>query len=767
MHGHVALNSLRNFALAVLAVWLCLGPGSRPSAALDIEFQGRPVKLDILALYDSRRERAPHLTRIHKFAEMPLNHLGFRVIYQDVNARLPSFQSLTRYRGVLTWFVEPLQRPDQVVGWLEQAVGRGLRYVVLGEPVPPSGEALRDRVNRLLARIGLEDRGDYVDLVWRARVVEQDSEVIGFERPVDKVLPSFPVMAQKGGQIDAHLVLEGPSGTQRVQSTVVATSAGGGFAATNHVVAFEPNTNRVRWIVNPFQFFGRAFGDERRPIPDTTTLAGRRIYFSHVDGDGWNNVSQIQGHREVRRYSAEVIEREAIVPYPDLPVTVGLIGGDVDQDLGGLPQNAQIARRIFALPQVEVATHSYTHPFNWQFFESYDRGEELKRVEEVQSPTLPLRERLSRRVVEISGRQQDRDLTGKYIAGSDDLPRTFLKRPFDIDVETTGALKASTVLAPPDKPARVYLWSGDTTPFPAAIAAVRRAGARNINGGDSRLDAEYPSVAYVPPIARAAGDERQIYAGNSNENTYTNDWTGPYYGFMMLEKTLANTESPRRLKPFNIYYHMYSGERPSALAAVRAMLDLARRSPVIPITTSHYAAIADDFFGVDIVQVDLFSWAVSRRGTLSTMRFEDADQLALDLARSTGVLGATRHEGDLYVALDPVVERAVITLRQAQDAGPRRLVAALPTRIASLVSSRWQIDTLNRNGCGFSFRAQGFGTGDMVWRTSPGRGYRVTTHRDGRTLAEETRWADADGRFELRIQASAISPVEIRFDCHD
>jgi hypothetical protein len=36
-----------------------------------------PLKREILALYDGREEPRPDQTRIHRFAEMPLNYLGF------------------------------------------------------------------------------------------------------------------------------------------------------------------------------------------------------------------------------------------------------------------------------------------------------------------------------------------------------------------------------------------------------------------------------------------------------------------------------------------------------------------------------------------------------------------------------------------------------------------------------------------------------------------------------------------------------------------
>ena len=45
-----------------------------------------PVRREILAIYDSREEPRPDQTRIHRFAEMPLNHLGFVVTLSGTSA---------------------------------------------------------------------------------------------------------------------------------------------------------------------------------------------------------------------------------------------------------------------------------------------------------------------------------------------------------------------------------------------------------------------------------------------------------------------------------------------------------------------------------------------------------------------------------------------------------------------------------------------------------------------------------------------------------
>ena len=115
-------------------------------------------------------------------------------------------------------------------------------------------------------------------------------------------------------------------------------------------------------------------------------------------------------------------------------------------------------------------------------------------------------------------------------------------------------------------------------PWELAVHLTRVAGVQNINGGDTRFDPEFPSYASVAPIGRQVGKERQIYVSTSNENTYTDSWTQNYSAFRYLRKTLDNSETPLRLKPFTIYYHMYSGERDASLRSLLSNFDYARHT---------------------------------------------------------------------------------------------------------------------------------------------------------------------------------------------
>lgn len=753
---------LRWLAVAVLA----LMAQAASVFALDIEFTGGPVHRDILAVYDSRHEATPDVTRIHHFAEMPLNWLGLSVTYVDVNGPLPAPETLVKYRGIVTWFIEPLGVATRYLDWLDVATAKGLKLVVFSE-LAPGAPATSDRINaRVHARLGLQLTNDFVASTRKIKPVIVTPEMIGFERPVDKALPEFRVLRQIDPKITAHVAAPAVGAGGDQMAVIVATGPGGGYVSDEYSIVFDANTDRVRWTLNPFAFFKLALTRERMPVPDVTTLSGRRIYFSHIDGDGWNSVSQIDRYKAAQVLSAEVIRREAIEAFPDLPVTIGVIAGDMMPDLGGNILGREVARKLYALPQVEVGSHTYTHPFDWGFFQSYARSAEEAMIDKVRAPELPTLQRVRNMLYTVAGRPVPIDLAGRYVAGSSDLPRTYLREPFDLQLEIAGALGVSESLAPPGKKAKLYLWSGNCIPFEGAVQATRAAGVRNMNGGDSRLDAEFPSVFYVPPISKPVGRERQIYSGNSNENTYTNDWTGPFYGFSLLSETIRNTETPRRLKPFNAYYHMYSGERESALAALRQNLNLARQSPITPIAASQYAAIADDFFSVSMAQVDTMAWSIGTRGELQTVRFDDADGLRVDAAQSRGVLGFTRHGGGaMYVSLDPAVEPAVVALtalkREKSDA-----VATVPAG-ASLVSSRWFFRGYETAGCGFAVTAEGYGAGEMLWQTAPGRRFDVIAERDGRELTRTTVVADAAGDLQLSVNADAITPLRLRFACYE
>jgi hypothetical protein len=105
-------------------------------------------------------------------------------------------------------------------------------------------------------------------------------------------------------------------------SALLVTGLHGGYAARGFKHFASYSRNQLPWYLNPFEFFRLAFATDEVPKPDRNTIAGRRIYYSHIDGDGWRNQTEAR-YRAERIPAAEVILRDAIRLFPDLPVTVG------------------------------------------------------------------------------------------------------------------------------------------------------------------------------------------------------------------------------------------------------------------------------------------------------------------------------------------------------------------------------------------------------------------------------------------------------------
>ncbi|WP_431859075.1 polysaccharide deacetylase family protein [Azospirillum sp.] len=722
------------------------------------------VPRTVLALYDGREEPKIKQSRIHSMVEMPLNHLGLTVAYWDVANGLPDPGAYPDLRGVVTWFAsEPFEDPAAYVAWLGTLTERGVRVAVLGQygvRAARGGKAMpMALVNRFLRVFGLFDDEGYSDLTYRSRPVVQDSALVGFERRLDGVLPGYPRLRLVDGRFTSHLVMR-RADDPATDSHLIVTGPSGGLVTEGYARFFDPESLRKRWIIDPFAFFRLAFATDDLPKPDVTTLSGRRLYFSHIDGDGWRNVTEVKPYADQSRLAAEVVLKEAIEAHPDLPVTVAPIVGDLDAAWKGTPQALAVAKRLFALPQVEPASHTWTHPFFWGFFKDYDpaREEEFRDRAPARKGGFLARFRKGgtddhyENVGEVAESAPGADI-GRYA-----VPRAFLQTPFDLRQEIGGSLEYFSRLAPEGKTARLIQWPGDTTPFEAAVVETRRAGARNMNGGDTRYDPEYPSLTSVSPIGVPVGAERQIYSATSNENTYTDLWSSRFFGFQNLVHTVRGTETPVRLKPFNIYYHMYSGQKLASVNALKKNLAFAEAAELAPVTATAYAAIADGFYTARLVAEGPGRWRVMDRGDLATLRFDRAVFRGVDFARSVGVIGQRHHQGSLYVALDPAVAEPVVALADI-DRADTDPAASRPY----LVHGRWALAGLSVDGGGFTVRAQGFGPGAMAWRVPGPSRWTVSAERDGRALWQGAAEAGTDGRLTVTVAAGAETPLTLRF----
>lgn len=699
------------------------------------------------------------------------------------------------------------------------------------------------RMNRLLNKIGVQDLNTWNELTYQGSILYKDPSMVEFERPYPKALnpymdvlavPGFgksylKVRAAKDAEVVSDLVITSPKGgyiasgyamfegyQQSVpdaqQSTILSNGQIPGADGPSDLMATPGQTpqeakedaeeaiRRIdeelarkdqhtkddhifpiqQWYINPFHFLRSILKDENIPKPDYTTLNGRRIFYSHIDADGWNNISEVSPYRKHKAITAEVVRKEILELYPDIPFNVSLITSEVDLKCYGLKQSAEEAKAIFALPNVEPSSHTHSHPLAWNYFADADPDKErpllkyypekpgagtsffamvrdkLERAGESQPSgwKAPASEQPEYFLKQLKKNEHNYE---NYGMRSTETPRSYACSPFNIEQEIKGAIDIiNRDYAPKNKKARLVQWSGDTTPFPEALRIVRENGLLNINGGDSRYDNEYPSYASVSPLGLKMGEERQIYSSNSNENTYTNLWTDRFYGFVYLQSTVRNTDRPLRVQPFNIYFHVYSGEKQASLNAVKANLNFAITEDVIPIFASDFAEIAQGFYSTEIIPQADGGWKVQNRGKLNTVRFDNASLIAVDFSRSKGVMGQRYYQGSLYVSLDPSVETPQIYMK------PFGVEQVFPHASEPyLIESNRLIKGLHKVKKSLMFEARGWGDGNTIIKFPKPSKVVLNVLRDGKNIAQEELVTDEAGALEFELPVSGFEPLNV------
>jgi uncharacterized protein (TIGR01370 family) len=559
---------------------------------------------EVLALHDQRGGwDAISQHEIHRLGEMPFNYWGLSHSYVALHdgvgmARVAAQPLAGRYAAVLVWAGVADMAGHAALGQVvKAALAQGVPLLFMGElPEAPDWQ-----------RWGLggwvePDEDPPTPWAWSR---PDGSAPFEFE-------PEVPEQWLGGSQAPEGSTVwlrlnGGEAGTD-----VVAVTPWGGFALDEVQIRRLPGNMGERWAIDPIAFVAAALRlPPDWPVPELTTAAGRRLALIHHDGDGFANRAELPG----APLASEVMYEQFLQRYR-LPTTVSFIEGEVSPQ--GLfaalaPQLKAVARRMAALPHVQLATHTWGHPFFWGALE---RGEQADR--------------------------------GYGVA---------LRLPgysFDVEREIVGSARfIERELAPPGKRVRMLLWSGDTNPLEAPLATAAGAGLLNMNGGNTWPTMQENTLTLVSPHAMRKGSWLQVYAPMQNENVYTNLWTGPYYGFSRLLETIALTESPRRIKAVNLYYHTYLFSKPAGVASAHQLYRW--------IETEHASGRIGLVHATDYAQrvID------ARRSTAARALDGSGWQL-----RSAGILRQWRQTG---LAPEPQVDPALGLVGHLAQAGVRYL----------------------------------------------------------------------------------------------
>ena len=117
---------------------------------------------DVLALYDSTQEKRVEETRIYRWLEMPLNHLGYRLTFHDVAKGLPDPAAARRYHAIATWFNEKVPDARAYLTWAARLARNGPRFVVFDNVGTLGDKSELPYINAFLNELGLAYADFYV-----------------------------------------------------------------------------------------------------------------------------------------------------------------------------------------------------------------------------------------------------------------------------------------------------------------------------------------------------------------------------------------------------------------------------------------------------------------------------------------------------------------------------------------------------------------------------------------------------------------------------
>ncbi len=548
---------------------------------------------------------------------------GWELEYLNTGHRSPPVKLDDRFAGIIldTHLQVPYAGEEWYVNWLLEHQRRGLKLIFCGS-YPFAQDVQRRRLLKGLGCWGsLKQYASPQEVFLRVR----DPAVMDFEAKTQiHTAEVEDTRAPDGARIFMSVNSRDEAANAMQFDAIYACSWGG--ALLDPYVTFQVTPEDQASLFNPFVFIDAVVSSGNFPAPDTSTRDGRRIFYSHIDGDGFAGLTKFAG----KRVCAELVRDSVLKKYP-FPVTVSLIeattrGLEKGQTMNNAPALEALARDIFTLPHVQVGSHSYSHPYVWI---DYD----------------------TEYIPQYETRQMVLDKGHEVTAVS-------------AEREVAGSIEYINKLCPPGKQTEIMLWSGNCRPSPEAIRVCERLGIENMNGGGATVTKLRPYMSNIDARIMQWDGELQIFASHQNEFVYTRNWKGPFFGgFSQVIESFEMTEKPRRLKPVNIYYHFYSAATEGALKALVDVHEWSLKQPLHSVTAAQFAALTRDSWRTRVFEAGAGRWVMVNKGKQRTFRLKLGEGRP-DMKLSPGVTGWVEEGGALFIHTDgrPAVD--VVLTRQ-------------------------------------------------------------------------------------------------------
>lgn len=546
-----------------------------------------PIKRRVLTFY-SNKDVLRHESNCSRLLSTIIEYKGYVPECVAIETANLSSIDTTRYQAIVFW-LDPSSYPPAVLKWIGTWFGKTRAVFLDYLPYIPE----------FLQQLGVEITGELsgeLSIEYANPTLEKELPFINASL---KHLPMYQIISDT---VQPELILKTTEG----QSSVSVFTAPWGAVALKPSVIQSVDLEQYFWTFDAFKFFDLLLQLPKIPVADITTESGNRILTAHIDGDGFPSRAWMPN----KPFSAEVLLNRILKKYP-IPHTVSVIEAEISAK-GLHPEHSEelesIAKETFKLPNVEIASHTYSHPFFWD-----DRV----------------------------------DLGEKEYGDSLPIPNYTI----DYNREIFGSVDyINNKLAPKGKKVKVLLWSGVADPTENIIEKTLQYGLLNVNGGSTFVVNGQNSVARVFPHLMWHENAVQVYAPVINENLYTNLWTENYSGYGRVIETFKLLGYPKRLKTMSIYYHMYSGVYPSSVEALEKIYNWVNTQESTPLYLSEYAERARTLYetGIGKPLNNEFDFSITSTG-IKTLRLSDAFE-HINLAASN-VAGWNKGPDGRYVSL--------------------------------------------------------------------------------------------------------------------
>lgn len=552
-----------------------------------------PVQRKLLVIYTLPNEKTTVFNpEAFTMVAMPVEYLGYLPVFQNAKQAYPRLVSKQDYAGiiVLTNSLTPIQ---QKALYQFLVTAKGLNIPIL-----------------FLSNFGFDNKPDWLntfdisipDYAYQNKVQlsikKTNANYIGYETkpPVNQ----FDFEFYHANHANVLLQLQSNHGQTE---DAVAITAWGGYAVDPYVIVTLPNTVGL-WVINPMKLIADALRLKQIPIPDITTENGTRLAFAHIDGDGFLNPPQFNPHSN----SAIELKKEILDKY-QVPTAFSVVTADVASN-GLYPKLAgeiqKISKSIFQLPWIESASHTFSHPFDW---------------------------------IKVKTAAKN----GVY-----NLPVPNYRYNETVEIKHSVAF-IQKYLAPQSTKPTIMLWSGYANLDKTGLEILANNHLIGMNGGETVITKANPYLSLITPQGLMVGKHYQVFAPIGNEEYYTNGWSQPLYGFRRVIETFELTEKPMRLKPVDIYYHIYSASTEASLNALKTVYAWALAQPLNWIYPYEYVEKALEARYVSLFE-DGTGWTIKTQGNIREIRY-DVRLGYPDLIKSSNIIGFNQANDMIYAHL--------------------------------------------------------------------------------------------------------------------